>query len=725
MKPLTRLLLTTSILGSGLLASPAFARQAQNVDEPETIIIRAQRRAEDAIDVPAQVTALSPDDILANDVLQLEDLGNRIPNTFFGSTTGYATTSFSIRGIGGTISTGGEEPVAVFFDDQFIPRSFSSALMDLESIEVLRGPQATLYGRNATAGAVLLRSARPDLNNVTGFARVQVASFSEERYEAAVSAPIIEDKFAVRFAALYNERDGWVDNLVSTDTNVQDLDQFESGRVRGSFLWTPTDRLEIYGNIEYSQSNGSVGRANLGRPDLGPGGNRIRISEAALDELREGNFAVDANTAFSTEDARATLSATYSFDTFDVVAAAGYYFNDIIGANDSDGTAVDVFSNDGQFELLTYTQDVRAYSTHDGRFDWLVGFSAIQDRYQMPFFEIRNTAAVGGAGLAGTFNGTLPATAYAIYGELGYDVTDRLRVTVGARGTQEEKDADINQQFFNLTTGGPLGPPVNFVDDETFTAFTPRGIVEYALTDAMNVYGSISTGFKSGGYNVFAAAEEFDEEHVLAYEIGAKGRVFDNRLDFATAAFFYDYTDLQLRLGVPEGGVIIQNAADAQIYGFEAEGSFQATNDLSVFATLSLLETEIQEYVTRDLSGNLIDAEGSELARAPNFQISFGADYERPIGDAYFGRVGGVIAHRGEVFFLETDQDADTFLGEALTELDFRLTFGRQDQTWQIAGFVQNALDDVEATQIELQGNFPQATFNEPRKFGVELLTRF
>jgi iron complex outermembrane recepter protein len=719
-------LLTSVALATGSYSTSAFAQNNDTTQEAETrtlqtVTVRATRRDDSIADVPIQVTALGADDLIEADVITLEDLGARVPNTYIGANSGYNASAISIRGVGGTLSTGGEEPVAVFFDDQFISRYFPNTLMDLESIEVLRGPQVTLYGRNATAGAVLLRSARPDLDELTGFGRVQIADFGEERYEGALSIPVATDAFAVRIAGAYTERDGWVTNTV----NGENMDRFESGRIRGSFLWIPSDRTEVYANVEYSESNFSVARAGIAA-DRNPGGNRRLISESALDSLRDGNFAADSPVSNDGSDLRASLSYTHEFDKFDLVVTGGYFYQKVNGETDSDGTGAMLLDNNGTLEYETFTQDLRLVSSGDGKFEWIVGLSAVQDDYRLPGFQIRNYSAFAPDGLDLRFFGEIPATAYAAYAEGTYDLTDKLSVTLGGRYTYEEKEADIGRDFRFLTSGGPFsGGVLTFQDEANWTAFKPRAIVEYAASGNTNLYGSISTGFKSGGYNVFALTDEFDEENIVAYEVGAKGSLLDGVINYSAAAFYYDYTDLQLRLGVPTGGVIIQNAADAEISGFEFEASADLTEELDLFGSFSFLDTSIKEYITRDLSGNLIDAAGAELARAPDFQFAFGGSYERQLGESYFGRVSANVTHRSEVFFLETDQDADTFRGEPLTEVNFRVAFGPQDGSWELAGFVQNLSDEVEVTQVELQGNFPQASFNEPRKFGVELITRF
>lgn len=654
----TIMLGTTAVASVLAIAKPALAQNqpvtaatTAEQDNRNEIIVRAQRRAQSAIDVPVQVSSLNADALRNSGVTTLEDIGDRIPNTYFGSNSGYGTPAFSIRGVGGTLSTGGEEPVAIFFDDQFIPRTFPSALLDVESVEVLRGPQVTLYGRNATAGAILLRSARPDLNQVTGYARAQYASYDTEELEGAVSLPL-SSNLAIRTAGLYNHSDGWVTNTV----NGAKLARTESGRGRISLLYKPTDDFELYGNFEYGKQSFSIARAGIANRSIG---NRALISQTALDALRDGHFSADSPVYNNKRDARATLNATWKFDGFDLIAAAGYYYTKFGGSTDSDASAQHLLYNSGQFRFETWSQDLRLVSNGVGNFEWIIGASALQDTYEMPYFFIRNVPVNRDT----HFMGKIPASAYAAYAEGTYKFTDRLSLTLGGRYTIERKQANITVQGFNLTTGAALAAATNFKGHKTWKAFKPRGILQFKAADNLNLYASASTGFKSGGYNVFALAAPFNDESIIAYEVGAKGRGIDNMLNWSIAGFHYDYQDLQLRLGVPTGGVIIQNAADATIDGFEAEASLNLRNGFSVFGSMSILDAKLDNYITRDLAGALVNAKGARMSRAPKFAASFGGSYEHPIGDDLFIRFGGSMTYRSKIFFLETDQDAATFTG--------------------------------------------------------------
>lgn len=695
--------------------APAFAQADTGMIEE--IVVRGQRREQTSFETPVQITALSRDDLDKANVLTLIDLQNKIPNTYFGGGGNYGGNTISIRGVGGSATVFGEEPVAVFVDDQFVARGIAtSALLDMESIEVLRGPQGTLYGRNATAGAVLLRSARPKLDEAGGFAKVNLAQFGEERYELAYGAPLVSGKLAVRVAALYNERTGFARNLAIPGDH---LDGFENTRLRASLLWAPTDRTEVFALVETATG---TSRAPAIRYSLNTS-NSIRIPAAQIDTLKDRDFALNTPNYSDLEDTRAVVSAKMKFEGFDVIADSSYFYGNVVGETDSDGTGATLVYNAGRFQSQLYTQDLRVVSNGSGPLDWIVGLSAVEDKFQMPYFFIRNQVSPAFGNLG--FFSTQKAKAYAAYAEGTYRATDRLSLTLGARATHERKTVYVDRLFRNLTTGAIALDPPPYASKASWDNVSPRAIVKYAINDSVNLYASISRGFKGGGFNAFGADAAFDPETITSYEAGTKLRLLDGRLRVNAAAFNYDYKDLQVRLGVPGGGVAIASAEGAKVTGAEFDFSYRVTEGLTLSGSGALLDTKYKTFLTPNLVGALVSAGGNDLSRAPKAQYSIAAEYSWPIGDSLSASLSASAHHTGGVVFIPTDQASAAWRAKAYTEVDLRASVAAADGQWEVAVFLQNATDTFVVTSITAAANFPIAGFNEPRKLGVELSKRF
>lgn len=707
---------SAALLGSAGAVAAETQQSTPTLQEPilEEIVVRSQRREERALDVPIQVTAFDQDALERQRILTLEDLQNQVPSTYFGGTSNGTAITVAIRGVGGSVTVFGEEPVAVFFDDQFLARGANSTdLLDLQSIEVLRGPQGTLYGRNATAGAVLLRSNRPSLTTFSGQAKVLVAQRDEQRVEAAVGGPLIDGVLGFRLAGLYSNVGGYFDNTQNTSA---ELGNTESNRVRGSLAWSPTDRTSILALVETGKNDGRGAQARYAIDS----DNTVRIPQSQVDALGRGRFALDSPHEFMSEDTRALLSLTHHFASFDLVAEAGYTYADAAAQTDSDGTARNLIYNWGRFKDELFTQDLRLVSTGEGPLRWIAGASLLQNQFDMPYFYIRNVP--GGLNLG--FFSKLDTRAAAAYVEGSYSWDNGLSLTLGARATEETKKAQVDQHFVVVASGFVIDPP-EFRGEETWNNVSPRAVLEYRVNPGLNLYASYSKGFKGGGFNAFGADPAYAPEKITAYEVGAKARLLQGRLNLSAAAFSYDYEDLQIRLGVPQGGVAIGSASGAEVQGVELEFSALPLAGLELSGSVSFLDTEYRSFLTPNLAGVLVDAAGGALNRAPDVQFSLGAAYEWNLSRTLVARASASANHIGDVTFTPTDQATRAWRGDAYTEVDLRASVASADRDWELAAFVQNATDEFAVTSIVAAGNFPVASFNKPRTFGVELTRRF
>ncbi len=743
---------TLAIVAAGVLAPvTALAQQSPSVSALDEIVVTAQRREENQQDVPIAVTTATASFLDENDVRTIEDLNGAIPGFVTTNTVGYSGAPLSIRGIGGANGGGNifnDEPVGVYVDGVYIARlSFSTAdLLDVDSIQVLRGPQGTLYGRNSTAGAVLVTTKRPT-QEFEGEFKVGATSFGDYNVSGVVSGGLT-DTLSGRLAVGYSDKDGFGENAFD-GSGIGGSEDFSA---RASLRYEPTENVvfDLIGEYQDRTANPAlipvtgVGDTNgIGSPF---------VPRADLDEVLENDgFNLNDENLADSESYALTLSGEIDLGWANLSTISAYRSWDLVGTQDSDSGPLQLFNNNGDIESEQFSQELRLASTGSGPFSWIVGGFYFNETADL-LFQIRNFRGLFGLGTEAVFDASQDTEAYAIFGDFTYDISDRLSITLGGRYSSEDKDF-TNDQVVTTINGGTLPPfffggatlpagfpfanPPEFVSDASFDDFSPRVVVDYKATDDVLLYASYSQGFKSGGFNSFGLTPAFDSEDVDAFEAGFKSDFANGRARLNASAFVYDYSNLQIRLPVPTGGVDIQNVGAADIFGFEVEGSLLLTDDLTVSANISVLDTEITEGQIPAISSTTgpfpigaplplapVDVAGNELTRAPSFQAYINANYEKEIG-SYLGQIGATLKTQSGVFFLETNQDTSTFSNDAWTEVDLRASISDPDDVWELAVFGQNIFNDRHISAVTALGGFPNASINEPVKWGVEAVIRY
>ncbi len=719
------------------------------------IVVTAQRRQELSQDVPIAVTPLPQDFLIENEIHTLEDLNATVPSFVTTNTVSYGAAPLSIRGIGGANGGGNffaDEPVAVYVDGIYVSGlNFSTAdLLDIGSIEVLRGPQGTLYGRNSTAGALLIKSARPT-DEFEGYLRASGSSLDEWRITGAVSGPIVPGRLKARAAVQYSDRNGWGDNTF----DGSDVAASEDFSARLSFELTPNEDLTV--NVVGEYLDREAVPATIQVADLSsvlaasPFVKRPDFSRV----LDDNDFALNDPNFVDSETFQVMVSINYDLGWASLDSITGYRDYDLTGAQDSDGTALTLFNNNGDLSIKQWSQELRLTSNTDGRLSWIVGFYYIHNNSKMNPFLIRNFNALFGVGTLAEFRAFQKLDALAVFADATYEITDRLSLTFGGRYSYEMKDF-TNDLLVSILNGGTIPPfappplagltfaagdvfsdPPAFVSDDTWEDFSPRVVVDFKVTDDILAYASYSQGFKSGGFNAFGLAPSFDQEDLNAYEIGLKSDLAGNRLRLNIAGFYYDYSDLQVRLGVPTGGVEIANAADATVKGVEVEATAVPMEGLTLTGNVSYLDAEfdsgmlrrVPEGVTFPIGApiplEVVDVSGNRLSRAPKWQTYLSGEYRFPVST--IGTAGIQVSYRyqSNVFFLETNQTQPTFKSGGWNQVDLRLSLQSADERWEVAVFGKNITDDRHITQVTQLGSFPNAAINEPRKWGGQISVNF
>ena len=734
------------------LVVPSLA--AQSAPLIEEIVVTAQRRAENVQEVPISVTALSADFLSKNDIRSLEDLNGIIPGFVATNSVNYAAAPLSIRGIGGANGGGNffnDEPVAVYVDDVYISRlSFSTAdLIDMQSVQVLRGPQGTLYGRNSTAGAVLLSTARPT-EEFEGYIKGSIAEHGEKRVAAALSGSL-SDSLQARLALAYSDRDGWGNNTFD-GSNVASAED-RTARLSLRYVLSETFTADL---ILELQDRGPVVPATIAVASVAP---RLAstpfVRRPDLDEqLDNNNFALNDRNENESDTSSATLLLNWDLGSviLDLVTSIRSY--ELTGFQDSDGTQFTLFNNNGVIDSDQWSQEVRLSSNTDSPVSWVTGAFYLQEDAGLDF-TINNFQGLFGAGTSARFDARQDLKSWAVFGDLNWGITDQFSVILGARYSSEDKDFNNTQRVTTIGASIPLpipfGPfpagaripggllfaaPPTFTSDDEFTDFSPRVVLNYYFNDNMLGYASFSQAYKSGGFNSFGLLPSFDSEEVDAFEVGVKTDLADDRVRLNAAAFVYDYTNLQVRLPVPTGGVTIQNAGAADVKGFELELTWAVSEDFLVSANVTWLDAELTEFITQEVPENLLfpigapiplnltNAQGNDLTRAPDFQFFASADYSFNLGSNLEGIFTVSYRHQDEVFFLETNQTRDTFASDGSDELAVGLSVGPHGGKWNMRIFGENVTDERTITQVTALGAYPNAAISEPRKWGLEFLYR-
>ena len=594
----------------GALAQGAQPAARGSLDE---VTVTAQRREENQQDVPISITTV-PEDRLQQILQGADDiraLATRVPGLYAESSNGRVAPRFYIRGLGNTdFDLAASQPVSVVLDDivmeNVVLKSFP--LFDVKQVEVLRGPQGTLFGRNTPAGIVKIDTVRPG-DEFGGFISGSIGRFATAKVEAAVGGPLVDDRLSYRASFLYQRRNDWVDNGATGDEDVFGGFSDIAGRLQ--LRWTPTDSIDALLNFHARNLKGTseLFRANI----IGPGNNQLN-----------GNF--DRNVVYydggagnnqryntyggsftgSIDLGGAVITSITGYETAD-----GFSRGDIDGGVITPGLGAPVpagltsgvtdtsFPPDGIADATTYpgfipfgsdtidgiddldqfTEEVRIASDGSGAFNWQAGFYYFDSKLVIttnPFFAPPTTVRHDN-------------TSWAVFGQGSYRFTDRLTFTGGVRYTDDKKD------FVGVVTNFPVAP----VHTQDGKVSWDASLV-YTLTEGVNVYARVARGFRAPsiqGRNVafFDPVSSAASETVLSYEGGFKSELFNRRVRLNATGFYYDANNLQFSAIGGAGNLNILVNADGRAWGFEADGEFLLADNFLVTAGASYNNTRITE----------------------------------------------------------------------------------------------------------------------------------
>ena len=700
-----------------LPSGQALAQVAHDGTQLTEIVVTAEKRERSLDRTPIAITTYTADQIEAQGLVDLRDLMARTPNVIVSQSPLGGGAPF-IRGVGPNAYGLGVDPnVSIYVDGVLQPRAtaFLADFLDVGRVEVLRGPQGTLYGRNATSGAmnIISQEASPEFGLR---ADVEFGNYDNRRLRAAVNVPLATDVATLRVAGTLHEQDSYRENT------LQDVrrKQKDLQAIRGALTLTPSEDVTITLAADYLLDK-AQGELPMKLVSMGP----LLASFAPLFgvELPEDDFEVHQDLSQDMTIGRLEhygFSGTLDWDIGDLTLTSitGYRKLNSTVRYDADITEIPFLFNLNREVVDQFSEEVRLGNGSGSNFEWLVGAFYFTQDGSGSF----DTGIPLLGDLLATNTATIKTKAFALFGQASYMLTPQLRATAGARYSWERKR-------HTLVQSGVTAPLAN--GSESWNSFTPRIGLDYFIDDNTMLYASISKGFKSGGFNSSTDQPPFDPETLWSYEAGLKGSAFDKRLRFALSGFYYDYSDLQVTVFVEASGgsgrTVTSNAASARLYGFEAELTALPVENLLINASLAAVKSEYRDFVTRDPNFPGLgpqDLSGNNLAFSPRMTANFGIQYGIPLG------TGTKLTPRFEVLY-HGNTNYDPFNYAITTQggyatMDGRLTLDLPMNDLYIAAYVKNLADKhylLAASSTETLGLIH--IFGAPRQIGVQAGIRF
>jgi iron complex outermembrane receptor protein len=769
-----RILTSTSMLALAIGCAPpapAFAQVTGDTDTPAAdatqpiaepsegvadIVVTATRRSENLQDIALSVATVSDETLAAVNAggADIRGLSGRVPSLNIESSFGRTFPRFYIRGLGNTdFDLNASQPVSLIYDDVVLENPILKGFpaFDVDRIEVLRGPQGTLFGRNTPAGIVKFDTVKPGKGR--NFARISYGSYGTINAEGAVGGQASE-QFAVRLSGLLQHRNDWIDNLDEPGDN--DLEGYTDFALRGQVQWKPTDALTLRLTGQYRHLNGDarIFRANAIEPGtnhlIGVDGGDFERDEVRADGI---NFQ-----KLTTWNVAGTIE--YDFGPATIYSVTSYWNGKLKSRGDIDGgfscspffcsppgagpgfIPFKAQSQDNIPSLDQFTQEVRIASNNSTGLGYQAGIFYFDEDLDIESFDFPDPQAPDPWAIV---NQRQDAKAIGVFGSVNYKFDNGLTVQAGARWNHDKKELTADR-LFDLRPGfissGPVQPDTKKAKDSVLT-WDLSAIQE--LNADINVYARIAKGYRApslqGRILFDDTMSKADSEHTLSYEAGIKTVLFDRKIRFNLTGYHFKTKDLQLSaVGGGTNANLLLNADAVKGYGFEAELEARPTRGLSMTAGLSYNHTKIDDNdLTVEVCGapctftdpiavpanpitgqpSQVFIDGNQLPQAPKWTVNFTAGYEHPIGPGSFYVFTDWYRRSKVQFFLyESVEFSDDHLMEG------GLRVGYKTNRYDVAGFVRNITNDESAVS-GIDFNNLTAMVNEPRIWGVEVGVKF
>ncbi|WP_292118021.1 TonB-dependent receptor [Brevundimonas sp.] len=693
-------------------ASPAQQTAPRQIaPQLDEVVVTAQRREQRLQDVPVTVTAFGAEELEQARIKDVDDVATRTPGLQFDAFPA-SQPRIAIRGIGSTDrGAAGDPSAAVFLDEIYLGRPAMVAFdaFDIERIEVLKGPQGTLYGRNVVGGAVNIVTQRPDLDAFGASAEATVGNYGRLEGAAVVNAPFADGRAAVRASGSWRTHDGYTDNSF-TGGEVDDQDTL-SGRIQ--IAAEPSDAVRLSLTLDGTRDR-AAGPANrvldLDESDplsmfWEPNRDRDQFAGSTDGHQDRDTWGLRGEAQFDLSFATLTYLGSYR----DLDYSTAYDFD---GGNPSTNFIQISGGNDEQSQ--TSSHELRLSSLPDSPIQWVAGlYNYNGDTHRLDTLILD----IGGAGTE-TYTQDAELKSYAVFGDVTVPIGERISLIGGLRYSKDDKDYRVSN-----TAGDSIfrGDEVFDVSaSASFDALTWRIGADYKLAANHLLYGMVSRGFKSGGFQDIPgtaeeAADPFEPEYATQYEIGQKSVFLAGRVTWNNTIYLLDYTDLQTRRTLPNGAVVTDNAGAATIKGYETYLSWRPFEGARLVAGYGYTDATFDDYRVDETTNYA----GNRIARAPEHKLVLSPSYDWGLANGAMVRFA--VDYRYESLIYEDNSNTGPERREPTNFYDARIIYSDASDRWSVSLWGKNLGDEVTRS---FQGAFLGANFGAyapPRTYGLSL----
>jgi iron complex outermembrane recepter protein len=737
------LLAATSVLaiGTSAYAQEGAGAEVEAADEnPNEIVVTAQRREERLQDVPISISAVSSEELSKRSVTDLSGLAGAVPGLSITHFTGFnASNLVAIRGISGQpLPIGAGQVTAIYLDGVYLSRPDAAffSLDDVERLEVLRGPQGTLYGRNATAGAINIITREPG-DEIKAGLDFSFGNFDSVSAKGSITGPIVGG-LSAGFSASYANHDGYVTNV----TTGHDMNARESYTLRGKLRYAADDERFVANlSADYSAVDANPAFKNL-YASVAPGSAFLGLGNPKEVTNDLGSELLNQQTVRSKG-----IGLTLKYDASDAVELFSITSKRKVTAltvYDLDGTAAPGIVSFGRNSSETFNQELRA-SISGERVRATLGGNYFREEASFDFASGIPTAVLTNPQV----KDATVLNAYALFGQFEFDLTDRLTVVGGLRFNSERRTFSLDYRAF---------PPVGVVTGQLVSgrveddAFIPSAGLNFKASEDVLFYAKVSQGYQAPGFNVApgfpGSVDTFDAEKVWSYEAGIKSQFWDRRVTFNAAGFYYDYQDIQVRSTTGLGITSIDNAANAKIKGVEATFSVVPVSGLTLSAQATYIDAKYDSFCAPVSAGTPALADppftdaactiplvapvagltyaqraGNALNQAPEWAGGLTLDYRTPIGDAGEFNINVGYSWESNVFYTVANEVPLSSGG--WERLDARVGF-KISSGPEIYVYGRNLTDDrYVGYALRASPTLAPVIANEPRTYGIGIRHRF